>query len=429
MQKKGGKEGKGFHLFYILLPFFLSYFPMLSYADSKVNVEFENWKQAFKQEALEKGITSSVFNNALLTSKFDPNVIKLDSDQPEFTKNIWDYIDNATSKKRIKKGKKFLKKYKTLFDKIENKYGVQREIIVAIWAMESDFGRNYGKKNVLRSLATLAYHGKRAEFAKEELLAALSIIQNQQIPPKKLIGSWAGAMGHPQFMPSSYLKYAVDYNEDNTIDLWNTLPDVFASIANFLSKSGWRQDENWGVEVKLPKEFDWRLNSSTYEMRFFQWKLAGVERANGKPYEDLQRISTLFIPAGRFGPVFLVTHNFNTIKSYNNSTSYALTVALLSQLFADGESIQIAWPRENKALNHSQITEIQLRLTIAGHDPGLADGKIGTKTREAIRTWQLEKSLQGDGYANKDLLEQLITDAKNKAKKAKATQEQPLIKE
>lgn len=385
------------------------------------DADFEIWKKSFKQEVLERGIKASVFEKALGSVKFDPNVIKLDSDQPEFTRNIWDYIDNATSKKRIKKGRALLRKYKKLFDKIEEEYGVQREIILAIWAMESDFGRNYGKNNILRSLATLAYHGKRADFAKEELLAALSMIQKRKLSPKKLIGSWAGAMGQPQFMPSSYLRYAVDYNNDNKVDLWKSLPDILASIANFLAESGWRRGEDWGVEVKLPRDFDWRLNSSAYELRYFQWKMRGVEQANGKPYKHLQRLATLFIPAGRFGPVFLVTHNFNILKSYNKSTSYVLAIALLSELFAGGESNQIAWPRDDKALSHDQITELQLRLTIAGHDPGKADGKIGSKTREAIRTWQLEQDLPGDGYANNDLLQLLIknSEAKIKANKNK----------
>ncbi len=390
-----------------LLSLFLLGFPVLSSADLGMDKDFEEWKQDFKKEALLYGITEENFQKALASLKYDPEVIKLDADQPEFTRNIWDYIDNATSKRRIKKGRRLLKKHKKLFDSLEEEFGVQREIILSIWAMESDFGRNYGKKNVLRSLATLAYHGKRAEFAKEELLIALSMIQQQKLSPEKLVGSWAGAMGQAQFMPSSYVRYALDYNKDGKKDLWKSLPDILASIANYLSKSGWRRGEHWGVEVKLPKDFDWRLNSSAYELRFFQWKLLGVERVNGKPFENLQRIATLFIPAGRFGPVFLVTHNFNVIKSYNKSSSYAMTVALLSELFGDGETNQIAWPRDDKALSRAQIKEIQLRLAVAGHDPGEADGKIGSKTREAIRTWQLEHDLPGDGYANLELLELL----------------------
>ena len=334
-------------------------------------------------------------------------MIKLDTDQPEFTRNIWNYLDNAVSAQRIKKGQKLLKKYQQLFDQLENTYGVQREIIVAIWAMESDFGRNYGSKNVLRSLATLAYHGKRAEFAQNELLDALSIIQRQNLNPKKLVGSWAGAMGQPQFMPSSYRRYAVDFNHDGKRDLWTSIPDVLASIANFLAESGWRRDEDWGIEVKLPKPFDWRLNSLAYELRFIQWKKIGVQTATGKPFKFPQRQANLFIPAGRFGPVFLVTHNFQVIKEYNKSSSYSLAVAQLSRLLAGGESIRIAWPRADKALSRIQIEEIQRRLNKAGHNAGEVDGKIGSKTREAIRTWQLEQGFAGDGYPSEALLQLL----------------------
>ena len=376
------------------------------------SLTFDQWKQLFKNVALQNGILPSVFESALGHVNADPEVLKLDSSQPEFTRNIWDYLDNTISKQRLKKGSKLLKKHAQLFDEIEEKYGVQKETIVAIWAMESDFGRNYGNKNVVRSLATLAHHGKRTEFAQSELLNALSIIQNQKIKSKDLVGSWAGAMGQAQFMPSSYLKYAVDYNKDGKIDLWKSLPDVFASIANFLAESGWRKNEDWGVEVKLPKDFDWKLNTSAYELRFLQWKQLGVNSINARPFPYIQRQASLFIPAGRYGPVFLVTHNFHVIKRYNNSSSYAMGVAQLSRLLEGGESIQTAWPREDKALSYYEIEEIQLRLSLKGHDPGPNDGKMGAKTREAIRTWQLELGVAGDGYANKKLLEQLRENAK-----------------
>ncbi len=373
---------------------------------------FAQWKQAFKELAMQNDINPKVIKAALEDLKPDYEVLKLDASQPEFTRNIWEYLDNAISKQRLKKGSQLLKKYKKLFDEIEQKYGVQRETIVAIWAMESDFGRNYGSKSVIRSLATLAHHGKRSEFAQTELLEALKIIQDQKLQPDKLVGSWAGAMGQAQFMPSSYRKYAVDYNEDGKVDIWTSLPDVFASIANFLSESGWRKDEDWGVEVRLPNDFDWKLNTSSYELRFLQWKELEVNSINARPFPYIQRLASLFIPAGRFGPVFLVTHNFHIIKRYNNSSSYALGVAQLSRLLAGGEGIQTAWPREDKALSYYDIEEIQLRLSLNGHDPGPNDGKMGAKTREAIRTWQLEQGLAGDGYANKKLLKELREKAK-----------------
>lgn len=373
---------------------------------------FDQWKKTFKALALQNQIQSEVINEALNDLTPDSKVLKLDASQPEFTRNIWDYLDNAISKKRLKKGSQLLKKHQDLFDEIEQQYGVQRETIVAIWAMESDFGRNYGSKSVIRSLATLAHHGKRSEFAQNELLEALRIIQDQKLKPKRLVGSWAGAMGQAQFMPSSYRKYAVDYDKDGKTDIWKSLPDVFASIAHFLAESGWRKSEDWGVEVKLPNNFDWKLNTSSYELRFLQWKELEVNSINARPFPYIQRLASLFIPAGRFGPVFLVTHNFHVIKRYNNSSSYALGVAQLSRLLAGGESIQTAWPREDKALTYYDIEEIQLRLSLNGHDPGPNDGKMGAKTREAIRTWQLEQGLAGDGYANEKLLQQLRENAK-----------------
>ena len=381
------------------------------------DASFEQWKQSFKQEAVSDGIDATLFDKALHQISPDPAVIKLDTSQPEFTRNIWDYIDNATSAKRLKRGQKLLQKHSLLFDDLEKQYGVQREIIVAIWAMESDFGRNYGSKNVLRSLATLAHHArseKREKFAKEELLAALHIIQDNKFKVGSLIGSWAGAMGQPQFMPSSYLKYAVDKNGDGQKNIWETEADVFASIANFLKESGWRELEDWGVEVNLPNDFDWKLNTSAYELRFAQWRVMGVMNASGQSFGDPERLASLFIPAGRYGPRFLVTHNFQVIKKYNKSLSYTLAVAQLSRLFAGGASIRIAWPRGDKALSHDQIKEIQTLLNKDNHNSGEADGKIGSKTREAIRTWQLENGFAGDGYATLALLKTLRNKEKEK---------------
>ncbi len=389
--------------FQIILLMTIACFSSIAWAD----ISFENWKQNFRQKAVAQGILPSVFQKALGNIEIDPEIIELDSSQPEFTRNIWDYLNNAKSNARLKKGKILLQTYKLLFDEIEQRYGVQREIITAIWAMESDFGRNYGNKNVIRSLATLAYASsspKRAEFARDELLVSLKIIQMKKIDAQDLVGSWAGAMGQPQFMPSSYLQYAVDYNNDGLIDLWHSIPDVFASIANFLAESGWRKLEAWGKEVSLPQQFDWRLNTSSYQLRFEQWQELGVRRVDSKPFQNPQRQSSLFIPAGKYGPKFLVTHNFEIIKRYNKSSSYALAVAHLSNLFSGGDKIMTAWPIADAALSHDQVVEIQMHLNLAGHSAGLADGKVGAKTREAIRTWQLEHGYAGDGYANLELL-------------------------
>jgi len=379
----------------------------------QADTSFNSWKQSFREKVLQKGITATVFNRAFNKIKVDPDVVKLDSDQPEFTRSIWIYLDMATSASRLKLGKKLLRKHHFLLDTVEKRYGVEREVIVAIWAMESDFGRNYGNKSIIRSLATLAYDAKnnsnkeRLEYAETELFMALRILQTQNIKVQDMLGSWAGAMGQPQFTPSSYMKYAVDYNGDGVKDLWQTYSDVFASIANYLASSGWRRDESWGVEVTLPKKFDWRLNTSSYQLRYEQWEELGIHRWDKIPYESPKRLVSLFVPAGKTGPIFLVEHNFETIKRYNNSTSYTLAVAQLSRLLVDGKKIQKLWPRKDAALSRYQIEEIQMRLNLEGHNPGKVDGKIGPKTREAIRTWQMEQGLPGDGYANLLLLNDL----------------------
>lgn len=377
---------------------------------------FEKWKQSFRNVALEEGILPKIFDSSVAKLTIDPQVIKFDGSQPEFTRNVWDYINNAISDSRINKGRSLLAEHQSLFDEVEKRYGVQREIIAAIWAMESDFGRNYGNKNVLRSLATLAYASnskKRKDFASKELILSLKIIQTKKIEDQNLIGSWAGAMGQPQFMPSSYLKYGEDYNRDGQVDLWQTLPDILASIANFLAESGWRANEHWGEEVTLPKNFDWRLNNASYQLRFLRWQELGLKKFKNKAFDFPQRLASLFIPAGKNGPTFLVTHNFSVIKQYNQSSSYALAVAQLSNLFGSGEKIQGLWPLKDKALSISQVQEIQGLLNSFGHSVGEVDGKIGTKTREAIRTWQLENGFSGDGYANLELLEQLKDKSSN----------------
>lgn len=396
-------------IFYKLITLFAISFAvtLVTTKMAMADANFEKWKQEFRVEALEQGIQASLFDKSLAALKLDPDIIRLDNSQPEFTRNIWEYLNNATSDARIKKGRSLMNQYDALFDLVEERYGVQREIILAIWALESDYGRNYGNKNVVRSLATLAYASgskKRSKFARNELLISLKILQSYKIHSKDLVGSWAGAMGQPQFMPSSYLKYAVDQNSDGIIDLWQTIPDVVASIAHYLAESGWRKDESWGVEVKLPRKFDWRLNSSSYQLRFEQWRELNVTQVNGKDYQYPLRQAALFIPAGQFGPKFLVTHNFDVIKLYNNSSSYALAVAQLSRLLATGEKIQAAWPLSDKALSRYEVEEIQMRLNLEGFSPGLADGKIGIKTREAIRAWQVEQGYAGDGYANLRLL-------------------------
>lgn len=390
---------------------------MLTNAAARSADDFAQWRQQFRQYALSNHISPATFDKIFTGLQPDPKVLELDSNQPEFTRSIWQYMNNAISPARIKKGRHLLQTHHSLFNKIEAQYGVPREIIVAIWAMESDFGRNYGQQNVVRSLATLAYasqSAKRKAFARTELLLSLKILQASTKRNTKLIGSWAGAMGQPQFMPSSYLRYAVDYDNNGNKDIWHSLPDVFASIANFLAASGWQRDLAWGQEIRLPKPFNWRLNSKDTLLTSAEWQQHGIRRFDNRALVHTSQPSSLFIPAGKKGPVFLVSPNFYVIKRYNQSSSYALTVAQLSNHFGNGDTIQAPWPTADKALSTTQVKEIQQRLLSFGYSLGAIDGKIGSKTREAIKNWQLANGLAGDGYANVTLLARLRAAAKPK---------------
>lgn len=383
--------------------------------NAKPNQSFDEWKQVFKQSALQMGINEGIFDAAFEQLKANKTVLKLDRNQPEFSQAIWTYIDNTTGKRRIQKGKEILKKHRQLFNKIVKKYQVPAEIIIAIWAMESDFGGNYGNMQVIRSLATLAHAGRRKAFASKELLAALYILQAEHLESEQLIGSWAGAIGHPQFMPSSFQKYAIDFNLDGKRDLWNSLDDAFASIANYLQAAGWQPNQAWGVEVMLPDDFNWKkqaeFNLNNESLMIREWMLWGIKPAVGDDFENLDQLAKLFFPAGHLGPAFLIFDNFSVIKKYNLSLSYTLSVGLLASGIAtktDHNDVLIAkWPRNDKPLSRDNKIWLQTQLNQQGFNVGEVDGKVGSKTRHAIRNWQLKHCLAADGYMPLRLFEKI----------------------
>lgn len=376
---------------------------------------FADWQREFKIHALKEGISAKTFDSAFDQLQLDETVLKLDNNQPEFSRAIWSYIDNAIANNRIEKGKAILKKHRNLFDEVSKAYKVPPEIIIAIWAMESDFGGNYGSMNVIRSLATLAYGGKRKKFAEKELLHALNIMQQEKLQPKDMIGSWAGAIGHPQFMPSSFEKYAVDFNYDGKRDLWNSLDDAFASIANYMHEAGWKENEAWGREVLLPDDFMWQrqaqFNPKHERLTVSEWMLWGIKPASGKDFKDYDQLAKLFFPAGHLGPVFLVFDNFEIIKKYNLSLSYSLAVGLLASGITDKterESLLVGrWSREDKLLSREDKILLQTQLNKQGFNAGEIDGKVGSNTREAIRKWQLKNALAADGYMSQQLFEKI----------------------
>lgn len=369
---------------------------------------FDQWKSSFHVYAKENGVTQETLDKIFTKVSIDNGVIKLISHQPEFTKSIWEYLDSAVSKKRIRKGRKLLALHSPILERIEKAYGVQPEYIVAIWGLESSYGHNFGRSNVIRSLASLAYGSERHDFFQDELVAALKIVQNGQFTAKQLKGSWAGAMGHTQFMPTTYEKYAVDFNNNGRKDLWNDLDDVFASTANYLKESGWKADQPWGIEVSLPEKFDWNLSDPTTWLSLSEWAKDGIKRADGRPlnHHD-ERDARIFLPAGHNGPAFLTFKNFQVIKQYNNANAYALAVAYLGDRIRGGKELVAEWPRKDAALSHLEKRDLQFLLTILGYDTNGIDGKIGPNTRQALRTWQKDMGIPADGYVNESILDLL----------------------
>ena len=367
---------------------------------------FNEWQADFRAQALKAGINPLVFDNAFAGITPDMSVIKADRSQPEFSRPVWEYLDGALSPLRVRNGQRLLEQNAELLGRIEQRYGVDRQALVSVWGMESNFGSFQGNKSVIRSLATLAYEGRRPEFAQSQLIAALKIIQEGDISPEKMLGSWAGAMGQTQFIPTTYETHAVDFDGDGRRDIWNSSADALASTAHYLQSSGWKQGQPWGFEVTLPAGFDYALADGAIKKSVAEWQKLGVKvPASAAGSEQLS--AALLLPAGYRGPAFLVLDNFRAILRYNNSSSYALAVGLLSQRFNGGGTILADWPKDDRPLSRSERVELQMLLSQRNYDAGNADGIIGANTRKAIRSAQQAMGWPADGYPSHKLLESL----------------------
>lgn len=367
---------------------------------------FSEWQADFRAQALKAGINPLVFDNAFAGITPDMSVIKADRSQPEFSRPVWEYLDGALSPLRVRNGQRLLEQNAELLGRIEQRYGVDRQALVSVWGMESNFGSFQGNKSVIRSLATLAYEGRRPEFAQSQLIAALKIIQEGDISPEKMLGSWAGAMGQTQFIPTTYETHAVDFDGDGRRDIWNSSADALASTAHYLQSSGWKQGQPWGFEVTLPAGFDYALADGAIKKSVVEWQKLGVKvPASAAGSEQLS--AALLLPAGYRGPAFLVLDNFRAILRYNNSSSYALAVGLLSQRFNGGGTILADWPKDDRPLSRSERVELQMLLSQRNYDAGNADGIIGANTRKAIRSAQQAMGWPADGYPSHKLLESL----------------------
>lgn len=366
--------------------------------------KFAQWVAKFRAEAAQSGVDEATLAAAFDHAQLVPRVLKLDSTQPEFTRSIWDYLDSAVSDIRVNTGRTRLAANLDAAQAAQDEYGVPKEVLVAIWGIESNYGSNFGTYETIDSLATLGYDGRREKFARRELLAALQILQSGDIDRDHMIGSWAGAMGQTQFLPSSFQAYAVDADGDGRRDIWGSIDDVMASTANYLAKAHWQPGEPWGVEVVLPQGFDYAAADLSTELATGEWQALGVRAANGQPLPGFDEASVI-VPAGARGPAFLVGPNFRAILRYNNSTSYGLAVAHLADRIAGGGPFVAAWPRGLASLSRTQVKQMQSLLNAKGYAAGTPDGLAGANTRRALRKYQRSQGLVADGYPTFALLQ------------------------
>ncbi len=373
--------------------------------------QFQQWVRGFWPQARAAGISASVYNHAFRGMEPDPDTIRLMSKQSEFVKPIWSYLDGAVSDDRIEKGRKYLHEYSHVLDRIEQQYGVSREVVLAVWGMETNYGSFMGKHNVIRVLATLAYDApRRRDYWGRELVIALGIIQGGDISFKDMEGSWAGAMGQTQFMPSAWKRYAADFDGDGHRDIWDDVPDALASTANFLKSHGWQTGKTWGYEVQLPRDFNFAYADDSTTKSLAEWARLGVRRANGSSFPRPDDDAILVLPAGVEGPAFLMLRNFYVIKRYNNATSYALAVGHLADRIMGGGPFEKDWVREFLPLSRSEATELQAELNRKGFNVGKPDGIIGPSTKRGIQAYQKARGLVPDGYASVVLLARLKMD-------------------
>ena len=367
---------------------------------------FAIWRDAFSAQALQAGIQPRTVREVLGQAQWQPRVVELDRAQPEFTRTPWAYLDSAVSPQRIAQGQAKLAEHSATLEAAAARYGVPATVITAIWGMESNYGSNFGTFRTVDALSTLAYEGRRRAWAQAELLSALRIVDQGDIAADRMLGSWAGAMGHTQFLPSVFLAYAVDADGDGHRDIWGSIPDVTASTAHFLARSGWQAGEPWGVEVQLPASFDHARADPSVRQTTAQWEAEGVRGIDGQALPTLTSAS-IVTPAGARGPAFLVGGNFRVILRYNNSVNYALGVALLARQIGGGGPVVAAWPRDLAPLSRHQLQYQQEALNRKGFAAGTPDGVMGPATRAGLRGYQRSIGVVADGYPTVELLERL----------------------
>jgi len=368
---------------------------------------FQTWLEEFAQKAAGQGISAPTLQAALSDLTYNEKIIQLDRNQSEFTKTLWDYLGTAVSDHRIRNGKAAFAQQETTLRLLETRYGVDPYIVAAIWGLESAFGAVRGSEPTFQALATLAFDARRSRFFEAQLMAALRIVDSGDATPAQMTGSWAGAMGHTQFMPISFLEHAVDITGDNTRDIWSDDPrDALASTAVYLQHHGWTNGQPWGVEIRVPDGFDYALADRAIQKMPSDWAALGLLARDGTPVPD-HGAASILLPAGSKGAAFMIFDNFAVLERYNPADAYVIGVGHLADRLRGGGAIQGGWPEADRALTFDERVELQERLTRAGFDTQKIDGKIGPLTIAAVRAWQAAQGWVPDGYANLALLEVL----------------------
>lgn len=369
--------------------------------------EFRVWIGEFQTRALAAGISQGTFDRAFDGLQLNTRVLERDRNQAEFSRALWEYLDSAVSATRIRNGRDARSEWRATLGRIEEQYQVEAEVVVAVWGLESAYGASRGGEGIVEAMASLAFDGRRQEFFEEQLIAALQIIEAGDTRARNMTGSWAGAMGHTQFMPTSYLEYAQDFTGDGRRDIWSDNPvDALASTAHYLAEHGWIYGQPWGMEVRLPDGFDYRLAGEQERIGAAFWNNQGVRLMNGDPISD-HGAASILLPAGAEGVALVVFSNFRVIERYNPADAYVIAIGHLSDRIDGGAAFQAGWPRGDRALSFEEREELQRLLLAAGHYGERIDGIIGPITIAAVRSYQDAVGVTPDGYASLSILERL----------------------
>jgi len=381
---------------------------------AQADAKFAAFLRDFRDTAIKAGISPTTYDLSLGGAHRLPDVEQANLQQPEFVKPIWSYIDGAVSPDRVKGGTTAMAANAGYLASDESRFGVPKEILVAIWGMESNYGSAQGHYNMFEALATLAYDGPRMDYARKELLGALKMEEQEHLQPQLMVSSWAGAFGHTQFVPSAFFAHAVDGDGDGRRDLWHSAPDALASTASLLADAGWERGNPCEIEASLPPDFDYALADGDTAHPIADWKKMGVTKVTGAALAKSEGPAAIYLPAGAHGPAFLVFDNFKNVLKYNNAASYALGVCLLADRLRGDTGVVASWPRDQVPLTRDDRVAFQTDLKALGYDIGDIDGVLGHKARAALRAYQKAHGLPADGFATQAILGQILLEARQK---------------